>query len=1415
MIPHHEPLVLMRRGLAHQSDERVASTELAAFLACDLARGFDLENTHPMRIAVLSRPDCHWLVWSFHHILLDGWSIGLVLDQVRALYNDPATQPGTCHYGDYQRWLVKRDRQAALDYWQTHLHGFDGAGLLTACSEATTGSRHACHQIDVPVDASTTAKLRALAQSQRASMHHLLLCAWGVVVGRYLDWRDVIIPTVLAGRPAEVEGAEHLVGLLINTVPMRVTWQENDVFITLLQQVRAQALAAGTHQYLSLADIQAVSGALPIDHVLLLQGLPHQDALGARWGDATVGAVEFRENTPYALEVSITPHESSIAITVRGHCDPVWMQELANSMHRLLDAVAHHPLQPIDGIDLLDAAQRQRVLDWGDGGPVAAHRNVLDAFDAQLERTPDACAVVGDGFSLSYRQLDCHANRLAHALQAAGPLPADSLVALISNRDAGLVAGLLAILRAGAAYVPIDPDFPSDRIRLMLTASGCRHLLVAPDLIASLPSLPDVVLVRLDEAPTMPDTRAQRIAQADDLAYVMFTSGSTGTPKGAMLTHRNVASFFASLSHVFGFAAGDRMLGVTTISFDIAGLELLGALTCGMTVVLASANQARDPLLLAALIEREQVDTMQMTPTRLRLLQESAPSALSGVRTLLVGGEALPQTMADQLLSMPHLRVFNVYGPTETTIWSAFWPLASGPVSLGRALPGERLLLLDARHTLQPPGAVGEIAIAGAGVARGYLNDPARTAERFISLPGIDGPVYLTGDLGRWHADGRLEYLGRRDDQVKIRGMRIEIGEIEHHLRQLPGIQNAAAAIQKNAHGEAEIVAYLVLRPEKLEESGKDCDVSALRARLARHLPPAMLPTHFMYLPELPQTPNGKTDRRSLPDPRPALSPPRAAPARDAATPVEATITRIFCDVLDQSIGPDDDFFFAGGHSLKAIQAIGRINRELSASYTLRDLYRMPSAARLASIDTHPLAPPTRAPEQPDYPLSQAQQALWVLDQMQPGYAGYNVPGAYLLQGPLVLPAFTQAWQTLFDRHESLRTVFRTVRGQPRQFILETMPVAIEHATPADVAAYIAEFTGRPFDLCHGPLLRMALIALDAQRQILVLVTHHIISDGWSDTLLANELAIAYQAALAGRSPAAALPAPPPWRYRDFALWQERLLAAPAAQRHRDYWRERLLDLPLLALPTDHPRANILSRRGARIEMRLEKVEAAAWLQAVPAPHRYATLVAATLMLLHHESHQTDLVLGLPIANRDRPEWQDQVGLHLNMLPLRQRLRLDASLEQLRLDCSQSIVEAMEHADYPLARLVDELGIHATPGRHPVFDAMLIYHQHPTPVLQLEGVSVTAYDPQSYTSRFDLDFEVWTHDEGVYGLIEYDTGLFTPERMQRLVAHWQALLVAYAQKPAALLCEFYRPHPATGQNRESFLAKSLMLDEEF
>jgi len=1427
-------------------------------LAVDRAKPFDLTAGHAMRWTVWQEtPDRHWLLWSFHHILLDGWSIGLVLEEVLAAYRqlaqgEPVLPEPAPPYGRYQRWLAERQPEPARAFWQATLEGCEPAHFVASLA----GEDQAPAKESIVIAPEHFARLSALAARERATLAHLLIAAWGLAMGNRLGRADVTVGTVMAGRPPEIEGIERMAGLFIATLPLRLRWQPGDSFAALLRQARDAALAAAPHAHLPLPDILAgvPEGNALIDTLLLVQALPYEDVLGPIAEGLSLAQVEFREETPFALELAATPGTGSLMLCWKGRGVGAALPGLARGMQALLDAVAENPDLPLSELDCVPAEERAQLLAWGDGGASPEPRaTILDLFARQVNERPDAAALVAEDGAFTYRELDSAANRLAHTLRhrltsadfcsgrsrltglqpvslhesrggtqnSHRPTSADfstsPRIALVAERRAELLVGLLAILKAGAAYVPVDPDFPADRVALMLEDSGCVAVLASRSLVGDLSAPAGVPVIGLDEVDaSLPDSAPDVAVGPDSLAYLIYTSGSTGRPKGTRLFHRNAASFFAALPQAFGFAPGQRLLAITTVSFDIAGLELLGALACGMTVVLASAATARDPARIVERIGSERVEVLQSTPTRLKLLVEQAGIAsLAALRTVLVGGEALPQDLADQLSSLPDTAVFNVYGPTETTIWSAACRVTPGPVSLGRALPGEKLFVLSSHKRLQPIGAVGELAIAGDGVGGAYHQRPELSAERFPSITELcEGPVYLTGDLARWLPDGRLEFLGRSDGQIKIRGMRIEPAEIEQWLRRYPGVRDAVVVAVKNDRGFADLVAYLAADAAP--------DIAECRTFLAKELPEPCLPSLFVTLPALPQTPNGKIDRRALPKPEPITVSSAPTSSREPANPREQAILAAFAAVLATPIGPEDDFFQHGGHSLSAMQAIGRINRELKSQYRLRDLYLARTAAALALREAAGEAIPP-APEQADYPLSAAQESLWVLQQQAPEYSGYNVPGAYRLRGRFDPTAFRAAWAALTQRHESLRTVFALVDGEPRQRVLPDLPAEWHEedltGQPATaIASRVAALTAAPFDLATGPLFRLAWLRTADDAGILLLAAHHAITDGWSDQVLACDLAAAYRAAIEGQP--IRLPPPPACRYRDFAHWQHQRLAGDWGRTQAEAWRQRLLrpePAPPLQLPADGPRSTGLDRPCGRVPFALAGESGQRWLAAVGPERRGAALLAAVQTLLYVASGQGDLVVGLPVAGRERPELQEQVGLHLNMLPLRHRLDPAQPLSVLAAQDANVLADALARADYPFARLVADLGLAAPAGRHPVFDTMLIFHQHAVPRLDLPGVDAAPEPALPACARFDLDVEVWANDDGLTGFIEYDAGLFSAARAAGFAAHLQAILAALAeapeQTPETLRTALTGVSAQDEANR--FLADSLALDEEF
>ncbi|HEX4369093.1 MAG TPA: AMP-binding protein, partial [Rhodopila sp.] len=859
------------------------------------------------------------------------------------------------------------------------------------------------------------------------------------------------------------------------------------------------------------------------------------------------------------------------------------------------------------------------------------------------------------------------------------------------------------------------------------------------------------------------------------LLYVAYTSGSTGRPKGVMVEHRNVAAFTTTLDSVFGLTAGDRILALTTITFDISVLELLSTLAHGLTVVIATEDQAADPELVLETIRREQISVLQLTPSRLRtLLDADGHAELSRLKVLLVGGEKLPPAMADELVALAGPAVFNVYGPTETTIWSTTQRLGATPLSIGRPLPGETVAILSRNGRLCPPGVVGEIAIGGVGLARGYLDQPELTASRRIAHPACPTMVlYRTGDLGRWRDDGDIEILGRGDDQVKIRGYRIEPSEIEATLAACDGV----GQVLVRAQGDAELVAYAVAAP--------GTSATGLRETLARKLPAWMVPGQIVLLDAMPLLPSGKIDRKRLPAPE-AIVAPMAEPPHDA---LEARLSTLFAEVLGGGVVPraGDDFFALGGHSLKALQLIAKLRKEFSRDLRLRDLFDAPSvtrlAARLRSAAPAAAHAITLVEDAASYPLSHAQRRMWVLERMVPGSPAYLLPAAFRIDGPLDPTVLNTAIDALVARHEALRTIFPSIDGEPRQIVLQPGPIAIDHRTiaPRDQDAAMRDFFAQPFALETEPPFRLALLRFGKTTHTLLIALHHIIADGQTLAILQRDLNRLY--ALPPNRPA---PPPPRYRYRDVAAWQNTLLESDATTADRAYWHQVLAPpLPPLELIPDYPRPPVADPNGETLALTLDLAESNTLRRLARDGGATLFMTAAALVAaLLHRQGAPEVRLGFPVAGRTHPDLQDVAGIFINTLVL--RLGIDGSADfATALALTRSATQAaLDHQHYPFDRLVDELQISRDPARSPIFDVMVTFEPASAGALRLGAASVTPLPLPATASRFDLTFAfAETADATISLALEYRTSLFAPVRIAGLAAQLRTLLAGLRHTP--------------------------------
>ncbi len=1395
----------------------------------EAARPFDLARG-PLLRGVLLRLDGedHVAALTMHHIASDGWSIGILVREVGTLYAafaegrpSPLTELPV-QYADYavwqRSWLHGEALESEISFWRRQLAGLPS--LLSLPTDrprpAVQSTRGATRPVRLPAE--LTRQAQALSRREGATLFMVLLAGFQALLARYSGQQDLAVGTPVAGRNrVEIEG---LIGFFLNTLVLRGDLTDQPSFRELLGRVRETALAAHLHQDVpferlvqDLTAERSLAYAPLFQAMLILQNAPVAalEIQGLRLrpagGTGTTAKVD--------LTLAFEEHDGGLRGTVEHATalfDAATIDRLVVHYECLLAASLAAPERRTSELSLLTGAERHQLLaEWSDTA-VRLPEGLLvhDLFAAQAARTPDAPAATFAGEILSYAELDARADRLARRLRGLGCGP-ESRVGVALERSLDLVAALLGVLKAGAAYVPLDPDYPRKRLALVLEDAAPQVLITETRLLAALPPAPGAVLCLDGKAVGDPSTtpvdrdRGEPVPCDDrQLAYVLYTSGSTGRPKGVGVPHQALVNFLASMRRAPGFSAGERLLAVTSLAFDIAALEIFLPLTTGGCVEVASRAEAADGVLLAARLHASGAGVLQATPATWRMLLDAGwtgdPSLLA-----LCGGEALPRELATSLARQTR-ELWNLYGPTETTVWSAaarIGPDEAGSVSIGRPIANTRIHLLDRELQAVPLGVPGELWIGGTGVARGYLGRPDLTAERFLPDPFATerdepgGRLYRTGDLAR-HLPGGMEVLGRIDHQVKIRGFRIELGEIEAALAAQTGVHEAVVVVR-----EGRLVAYVT----------GDATAGTLRQALRERLPDYMVPTVLVVLAVFPLTPNGKVDRKALPASerqRPEESP--LAPR----TPVEEVLAGIWSELLGlERVGPAEHFFDLGGHSLLATRVMSRLRSAFDVEMPLRDLFEAPRLADLAArVEavlqaggdrlTPPLmpgAPIAHTPREEPLPLSFAQQRLWLIDQLEPGSPLYNIPVALRIEGPLRPEVLACCLGEVVRRHEALRTVFAAPKGSPVQVIQPAADFGLavvdlsglpERTRAATALALAGEEAGRPFDLARGPLLRGLLLRLAAtggqMEHVVALTLHHIAGDGWSMGILVREVTALYAAFAEGRpSPLPELPV----QYADFAVWQRRWLQGEPLDGQLEYWRARLAGLAPAELRADRPRPPVRSGLGAAVPVAIAGglTEALRILGRQEDATLFMSLLAAFAVLVHRHAESDRLVLGTDIANRRHAELEGLIGLFVNQLVLSVDLAGDPTFREILRQVRRDTLEAYMHQDAPFDRLVEMLSPERDLSRTPLFQLKLVLQNVPFAAQSLRGLSVAPLDVPRQTAKFDLLLNLMETGAGIMGQAEYSTDLFEAATIARFLDGFALVLRSVVERPDAHLRE--------------------------
>ncbi len=1394
-----EPIQVVPRDPQTPWKEMVSDSEeeIARACATDRAAVCDLARPPAVRATLIrTAPDRHRFVLTFHHIVVDGWSMPILLQEIFAGYYGQRL-PSPTPYRRFVGWLADRDLESAREAWSDALAGFDTPTLVGPPGRKNLGPR-ASNSFRLSED--STRQLGELARSCHTTINTVLQAAWAQLLMWQTGQHDVVFGTAVSGRPTDVPGAESMVGLLINTVPVRARVAAETSAAGLLDQLHGFHNRTLDHEHLALTEIHRVAGHdLLFDTLFVFENYPVDTAAMSGVDGLTITGFTTNESTHYPLTLQAL---SGTELTLRVECDTevfdhAAIEAIAERLRRILLAMTADPARPLSTVPLLDAGEQDRVDKTGNRAALAqpdTSVTITQLFAAQVERDPTATALVCGERSWTYRELDHASNRLARRLTDYGAAPGQC-VALLLPRSAQSLIGLIAVLKTGAAYLPVDPALPAARIGFMFSDAAPVAVISSADLVDRLADH-DLPVIDVEDAPGVDDyaDTALPVAAPDDIAYILYTSGTTGVPKGVAIRHCNVTQLLQGMDSYL--PAAGVWSQCHSYGFDMSVWEIFGALTRGGRLVVAPDSTTHSPDDLHALLIRERVTVLTQTPSAAGML---SPEGLASV-ALVVAGEACPAELVDRWA--PGRVMINAYGPTETTMVVALSaPLragAGGPI--GAPAPGAALFVLDGWLRPVPAGVIGELYIAGRGVGVGYVRRVGLTASRFVACPfGAPGTrMYRTGDLVRWQPDGQLHYLGRADEQVKIRGYRIELGEIQTALATLDGVDQAVVITREDRPGDKRLIGYLT----------GTADPADIRTQLAQQLPTYMLPTALVVLETLPLMSSGKLDVRALPAPEY----PGGDRYRAPTTPVEQILAGIYAQVLNiERVGADDSFFDLGGDSLSAMRLVAVINTVLDSGLSVHGLFDAPTVAQLAPVisgEAGRRKPLVSGPRPAVIPLSFAQSRLWFLDRFQGGAATYNMPNALRIDGPLDVDALGAAFDDVITRHESLRTVFPDIDGVPFQKVLPAVAGMWRQGDRGVVSLpeheVIRELTAlavHRFDLSTEIPIRVQIYSVGVDRYVVGIVVHHIAFDGWSLAPMVRDIGAAYAARCAG--------APPGWaqltvQYVDYTVWQRGQFgdlddsASPIAAQIA-YWQEALAGMPeRLALPVDRPYPLVADYRGASVP-----VDWPASLQRqvreVARAHNatsFMVIQAALAVLLSEIGSTQDVAVGFPIAGRRDPALNDLVGFFVNTLVLRVEVVGDPTFAELLAQVRRRSLDAFDHQDVPFEVLVDRLNPTRSLTHHPLIQVMLAWQnvlgQDGTPEsgVTLGDLQVGQMSMDTHTARMDLVFhlsERWTDTDqpaGIRGMVEFRTDVFDADSITTMTRRLERLLLAMVADPA-------------------------------
>ncbi|GMX65464.1 hypothetical protein Elgi_47340 [Paenibacillus elgii] len=1332
--------------------------------------------------------------------------MNILLEELAQLYEGSELPALRIQYKDYAVWQQadsdseRMSKQEA--YWLEQL-----GGELPILELPTDYARPSVRSfsggtLSFAIDSRQTDGLKRLGSQTGATLFMVLLAAYTTLLSKYSGQEDMIVGTPIAGRPHA--DLQPMIGMFAGTLALRSCPAGEKTFLDYLQEVKELALRAYENQdypFETLVEKLNVKRDLsrnPVfDTMFVLQ---NTETVAPGFTSLRVSPHES-EHPIVKFDLTFTAAEEAggIAFSIE-YGDRLFKRETISRMARhfiqLIEEMIQTPEAKLSSLNILTVHELAQILETFNETalPYPADMTIHGLFERQAALTPDRIAVVFEDRQLTYRELDERANRLARTLLAKG-VEAEQLVAIMTERSLDMVTAVLGVMKAGGAYVPVDPEYPEERIRYMLGDSGARLLLTQSHL-RDRTAFGGELLLLDDERSYSGDGSSPGVAVGPhQLAYVIYTSGTTGKPKGVMVEHQGVYNnklFFEQSLHI---TTKDRIVQFASFSFDASCWEMTMGLLTGAALYVPDASVIADYRLFEQYVRDHGITVATLPPTYAVYLD---PEHMPELRTLITAGSASTSELVQQWKD--HVRYFNNYGPTEDSICSTAWSYTDHTpmektVPIGRPIPNHQVFILSAHNALVPVGVVGELCVAGIGLARGYLNRPDLTADKFMPVPfAPERRMYRTGDLARWLPDGSIEYLGRIDHQVKIRGYRIELGEIEAQLLKVAAVQEAIVLARTDETGQTYLCAYFTADGEQA--------AGALRSELARELPGYMVPSFFVQLEEMPLTPNGKIDRQALPAPEGIV--PTGAEYAAPRTPVEAKLAELWQEVLGTpNVGIRDNFFELGGHSLRAMRLAAHIQKELHVNVPLQDVFATPTIEQLAAVieglRQQTFTAISVAPVQSHYPVVSAQKRLYVLQQFEGGETSYNMPGVMLLEGALDRVRFEETFRGLIRRHETLRTGFELVDGEPFQRVYPESEVAfaVDYAESSggetDTLDSIRRFV-RPFDLRQPPLLRVGLIRLDQdkpgvnqepERHLLLFDMHHIVSDGVSMGILINEFGRLY-----GGETLPTLRI----QYKDYAAWQQAELSGQRMSRLEAYWLNVFQgELPVLDMPTDYARPAVQRFEGGLVPFALgsQRSDALRKLASATGTTLYMVLLAAYTALLYKYTGQEDIVVGTPVAGRTHADVDGLIGMFVGTLALRSYPAGEKTFLDYLQEVKGMTLQAFEHQDYPFEALVEKVGVTRDLSRHALFDTMFDMQHEVAEQRTVHGLELKPYEMESKTAKFDLSFQITEEEAGTLtGGIEYASSLYSVDTVRRMAGHFTQLIDGIVVAPEAKLSSF-------------------------